>query len=213
MLPNIGKNVNGLQYLRIFFTKGQNMLNYIFGAIIILSVVFGIVTGNGSRLADSVIDGAKESVSLLTTMAGMMLLWSGIMEIASRGGFTKVIGKALSPVLNKLFKNVKKDSKALNYISMNVSANLLGLGNAATPFGLSAMSELHKLNNNDEKASDDMVTFVVMNTASIQIMPTMVGTLRQSYGSAAPFDILPCVWISSACALAVGLTLSKLLRR
>ena len=189
------------------------MLNYIFGAIIIISVVFGVVSGNGSQLADSVIDGAKDSVSLLTTMAGMMLLWSGIMEIASRGGFTKVIGSALSPVLKKLFKNVKSDSKALNYISMNVSANLLGLGNAATPFGLSAMEELHKLNNNDDKASDDMVTFVVMNTASIQIMPTMVGTLRQSFGSAAPFDILPCVWISSACALAVGLTLSKILRR
>lgn len=189
------------------------MLNYIFGAIIIISVVFAIVTGNGSRLADAVIEGAKDSVSLLTTMSGMMLLWSGIMEIASQGGFTKVIGKALSPVLNKLFKNVQKDSKAQNYISMNVSANLLGLGNAATPFGLSAMGELHKLNNNDEKASDDMVTFVVMNTASIQIMPTMVGTLRQSYGSAAAFEILPCVWISSACALAVGLTLSKLLRR
>ncbi|MBR1731708.1 MAG: hypothetical protein IJ725_04675 [Ruminococcus sp.] len=96
---------------------------------------------------------------------------------------------------------------------MNVSANLLGLGNAATPFGLSTMGELHKLNSEDERASDDMVTFVVMNTASIQLMPTMVGTLRQSYGSNTPFDILPCVWISSAAALSVGLILSKILRR
>lgn len=189
------------------------MLNYIFGGIIVVSVICGIFTGNGSALADGIIDGAKESVSLLTTMAGMMLLWSGIMEIAARGGFTKVIGRALSPVLRKLFKNVPKNSKALNYISMNVSANLLGLGNAATPFGLSAMGELQRLNHGDKKASDDMVTFVVMNTASVQIMPTMVGTLRQSYGSSSPFDILPCVWISSACALAVGLILSKVLRR
>ena len=189
------------------------MLNYIFGGIIIISVICGISTGNGSQLADGIINGAKESVSLLTTMAGMMLLWSGIMEIAARGGFTKVIGKALSPVLCRLFKKADKDSKALNFISMNVSANLLGLGNAATPFGLSAMGELHRINNEDKRASDDMVTFVVMNTASIQLMPTMVGTLRQSYGSHSPFDILPCVWISSVCALAVGLILSKILRR
>ena len=142
------------------------MMNYIFGAIILISTICAIALGRGEQLAQGIIDGAAESVTLLTNMAGMMLLWSGIMEIASQGGFTKVIGRALSPVLNRLFKNVKKDSKALSYISMNVSANLLGLGNAATPFGLSAMGELHKLNNNDEKASADLVTFVVMNTAS-----------------------------------------------
>ncbi len=187
------------------------MLNYIFSFIIIISVIFGIILGNGSALADGIIEGAKDSVNLLTTMAGMMLLWSGIMEIAARGGFTKVIGRALSPVLCRLFKNVKKDSKVLSYISMNVSANLLGLGNAATPFGLSAMRELNKLNDENSRASGDMVTFVVMNTASIQLIPTMVGTLRQSYGSTDAFCILPCVWLSSACALAVGLTLSKAL--
>lgn len=189
------------------------MLNYIFGGIILISVICGIATGNGSKLADGILSGAKESISLLTTMAGMLLLWSGIMEIAARGGFTKLIGRVLSPVLRRLFKNVDKDSKALDYISMNVSANLLGLGNAATPFGLSAMNELKKLGANDSRASDDMITFVVMNTASIQLLPTMVGTLRQSYGSKTPFDILPAVWISSACALAVGLILSKVLRR
>lgn len=189
------------------------MMNYIFGAIIIIAVICGILTGNGSALADGVISGAKDSMELLMTMAGMMMLWSGIMEIASRGGFTKVISRALAPILRKLFKNVPKDSKALHYISMNVSANLLGLGNAATPFGLSAMGELHKFSADSDKASDDMVTFVVMNTASIQLMPTMIGTLRQTYGSTAPFSILPCVWVSSACALAVGLILSKLLRR
>lgn len=189
------------------------MLNYIFGGIIIVSVICGIISGNAEALSDGIINGAKNSINLLTTMAGMMMLWSGIMEIAARGGFTKVIGRALSPVLRKLFKNVKKDSRALNLISMNVSANLLGLGNVATPFGLSAMKELQKLNNNDKKASNDMITFVVMNTASIQLIPTMVGTLRQNYGSGSPFDILPCVWITSACALAAGLTLSKVLRR
>lgn len=189
------------------------MLNYIFGAMILISVIFGIINGRGAELSNSILTGAEESISLLLTMAGMLMLWSGVMEIANQGGFAKALGKILSPILNKLFKKVPKDSKAQKYISMNISANLLGLGNAATPFGLSAMGELHTLNNKSDKASDDMVTFVVMNTASIQLIPTTVATLRQSYGSETPFDIIPCVWITSACALVVGLVMSKILRR
>lgn len=189
------------------------MLNYIFGGIILLSVIVGIAFGNGSAVADGIIKGAEESVRLLTTMAGMMLLWSGIMEIASKGGFTRIIGRALSPFLRKLFKKAGNDEKALSAISMNVSANLLGLGNAATPFGIKTMNELRRLSGNSKTASEDMIIFVVMNTASIQLMPTMVGTLRQSYGSETPFGILPCVWISSAIALFVGLTLAKTLSR
>lgn len=188
-------------------------MNYIFGFLILAAVVCGMITGQGQQLSNGVISGAETGVELMLTMAGMLMLWSGIMEIAARAGLTKMLGRVLSPILNFLFKNVPKSSKALNFISMNVSANLLGLGNAATPLGLSAMGELKKLNGNREEASNDMVTFVVMNTASIQFVPTMVGTLRQSYGSAAPFEILPCVWISSACALAVGLTLAKILGR
>ena len=189
------------------------MLNYIFGSIMLASVVYGIFSGNGDAVANSIITGAEDSVKLLTTMAGMLLLWSGIMEIASRGGFTRVIGRILSPLLKRLFKKAGDDEKALSFISMNVSANLLGLGNAATPFGISAMKELRRLSGDSDTASGDMIMFVVMNTASIQIMPTMVGVLRQSYGSTAPFDILPCVWISSVVALTVGLTLAKLLNK
>ena len=189
------------------------MMNYIFAGMIIISLICALITNNAGALSQAVINGAAESISLLITMAGALALWSGIMEIADKGGVTKALSRVLSPVLKFLFKNVDKDSKAFKYISMNVSANLLGLGNAATPFGISAVKELKKHSPESEKASDDMVTFVVMNTASIQIMPTMVGTLRQTYGSAQPFSILPCVWISSACALAVGLSLSKLLSR
>ena len=196
----------------LFVTKGDFMLNYIFAGIIIISLICAVFTGNGPALAQAVVDGAAESVDLLLTMAGMLALWSGIMEIASRGGFTKVFRRMLAPILKHLFKTADKDSKTLNLISMNVSANLLGLGNAATPLGLGAMKELKRLNHDSERASDDMIIFVVMNTASIQIMPTMVGTLRQTYGSTQPFSILPCVWISSACALAVGLTLAKILK-
>ena len=189
------------------------MLNYIFAFIIIISLICAIFTGNTSALADSVINGAAESIKLLITMAGMLALWSGIMEIASKGGFTKLFSKLLSPFLKRLFKNLKGNEKMMNLISMNISANLLGLGNAATPFGLSAVKEMKRLGGNGNRATDDMIVFVVMNTASIQIMPTMVGTLRQSYGSSEPFSILPAVWISSICALAVGLFLAKILIR
>lgn len=187
------------------------MMNYIFSGMIIISLICAVFTNNSAALSKAVINGAEESVNLLITMAGALALWSGIMEIAEKGGFTKALSRILSPALGLLFKNIPKDSKAFKYISMNVSANLLGLGNAATPFGISAVKELKKSSPESEKASDDMVTFVVINTASIQIMPTMVATLRQSYGSAQPFSILPCVWISSVCALAVGLSIAKIL--
>lgn len=187
------------------------MMNYIFAGMIIISLICAVFTGNTNALSTAVINGAGESINLLVTMAGALALWSGVMEIADKGGFTKALSAVLSPVLRPLFKNVNKNSRAMKYISMNVSANLLGLGNAATPFGISAVKELKKINPESNKATGDMIVFVVMNTASLQIMPTMVGTLRQSYGSVKPFSILPCVWISSICALAVGLSIAKLL--
>lgn len=185
------------------------MMNYIFAGIILISLVCAIITGKTENLSEAIVNGASESVKLLMTMAGMLTLWSGIMEIADKGGLTKLLCKILSPLLKLLFKNVEKDSKALKYISMNVSANLLGIGNAATPFGIQAVKELKRLNHDSDTASDDMVVFVVMNTASIQLIPTMVAALRQNYGSAHPFSILPCVWISSACALTTGLFIAK----
>lgn len=188
------------------------MINYIFGSIILVSIVCSIATGNSTELSQAVINGAQESIELLLTMAGMLMLWSGIMKIAQEGGITKIIGKILAPILRRLFKNIPKNSKALDFISMNVSANLLGLGNAATPFGLSAMKELKALSREGDRATDDMVTFVVLNTASIQIVPTMIATLRQSYGSTEPFSVLPCIWISSICALLTGQILVRVIR-
>ncbi len=184
------------------------MLSYIWGFLIIISLICSFFTGNTSELSQATLQGASDAITLLLTMAGIMCLWSGVMEIAERCGFTQVVSKILSPVLSLLFKNLDKSSKAYKSICMNISANLLGLGNAATPFGLAAMSELDTLNNRDEIASNEMILFVVMNTASIQLLPTMIGTLRQSFGSKTPFDVLPAVWISSACALSVALILA-----
>lgn len=184
------------------------MLNYIWSGLVIISILCAALLGNTNELSTALLDSGASSIELLLKMAGIMCLWSGIMKIAEESGFTAVIAKFFSPLLRPLFTNLKKDSPAFRSITMNISANILGLGNAATPFGLKAMEQLHTLNNKNDTASNEMVIFVVMNTASLQLLPTTVATLRQSYGSIAPFEIIVPVWISSACALTAALTIA-----
>lgn len=186
------------------------MLNFIWAFMMIIAFVSAIFAGRMELLSDSVIKGAGSAVELLISVTGIICFWSGMMEIADRSGITRGIAKLFSPVLSKLFKRVPKESYAMRYISLNISANLLGLGNAATPFGLSAMKELKKINNNKNEASDDMLLFVVLNTASIQLMPTTLCAYRSNYGSTAPFEIIPAVWLTSVVALLVGITVAKL---
>ncbi len=184
-------------------------MSYIFVFMIGISVVVSVFCGNTQALSQSITDGASEAVTLVISLSGMMCLWSGIMEVAKESGLTDKLASAFSPILKKLFPDLKKDSKAFSYICMNVSANMLGLGNAATPLGLKAMSELDKVRVGDA-ATDSMITFVVMNTASIQIIPTTVCAMRASYNSASPFEIIFCVWVTSVLALMVGLLSSKI---
>lgn len=186
------------------------MLNFIWAFMMIIAFVSAIFAGKMELLSDSVIKGAGSAVELLISVTGIICFWSGMMEIADRSGITRGIAKLFSPVLSKLFKRVPKESYAMRYISLNISANLLGLGNAATPFGLSAMKELKKINNNKNEASDDMLLFVVLNTASIQLIPTTLCAYRSNYGSTAPFEIVPAVWLTSVIALFVGITVAKL---
>ncbi len=188
------------------------MLSYIFVFMIASSVVCSVVFDKTQELSDSIMSGATSAVELMITMCGMMCLWSGVMEVAKESGLTRKLSKLLSPLLIKLFPDIKKDSKAFENISMNVSANLLGLSNAATPLGLVAMKELKELDNSNI-ASDSMITFVVMNTASIQLLPTTIATLRGALGSKSPFDIIFCVWVTSAAALTMGLFVAKILSR
>lgn len=184
------------------------MLNYIWSGIVIISIICSVILGNTQNLSKALIDSGASSIELILTMAGIMCLWSGIMKIAVESGFTNLIAKLFAPILRPLFPKLGKDSEAFQSITMNISANLLGLGNAATPFGLKAMEQLHTLNNKSDTASNEMVIFVVMNTASLQLLPTTLATLRQSYGSTAPFEIIVPVWISSVCSLAVALILA-----
>ena len=186
------------------------MLSYIFVFMVGFSVVSAIAFGKTDELSNSILSGASESVELIIMMSGMMCLWSGVMEVAKESKLTEIIAKALSPILKKLFPDVKKDSDAFYSISMNVSANLLGLGNAATPLGLKAMKEL-KAQGEGDVATDSMITFVVLNTASIQLLPTTIGVMRGALGSRNPFDIIFCVLVTSAIALIAGLSVSKIL--
>ncbi len=189
------------------------MLNYIWSGLVVLSVVCAAVFGNTSELSTALLESGQSSIELLLKLAGIMCLWSGIMKIAEESGFTAIIAKLFSPLLRPLFRNLDKDSSAFRCITMNISANLLGLGNAATPFGLKAMEHLHTLNDRRDVASNEMIVFVVMNTASLQLLPTTLATLRQSYGSTEPFGIIVPVWISSACALAIALTIAIVFNR
>ncbi|MGN1433085.1 MAG: nucleoside recognition domain-containing protein [Ruminococcus sp.] len=181
------------------------MLNYVWSGLVIISIICSIFLGNTKDLSKALVDSGASSIELIITMAGIICLWTGIMKIAVESGLTSVFAKVFSPLLRPLFPNLDKDSDAFKSISMNISANLLGLGNAATPFGLKAMEQLHTLNNKRDTASNEMIIFVVMNTASLQLLPTTLASLRQSYGSSAPFEIIVPVWISSACALAAAL--------
>lgn len=181
------------------------MLNFIWSGIIIISIICSIFLGKTGSLSNALIDSGASSIQLILTMAGIICLWSGIMKIAVESGLTSIFAKIFSPLLRPLFPKLDKNSDAFKSITMNISANLLGLGNAATPFGLKAMGQLHTLNNKSDTASNEMIVFVVMNTASLQLLPTTLAALRQSYGSTAPFEIIVPVWVSSACALAAAL--------
>ena len=183
-------------------------MSYIFVFMIALSVVCAVFTGNTGALSSSVISGADDAVTLIISLCGMICLWSGIMEVAKESKLTDKIAKALSPLISWLIPEVKRDSKAFSYICMNVSANLLGLGNAATPLGLKAMQELKT--SDSDTATDSMVTFVVLNTASIQLLPTTIAAMRANYGSKAPFEIIVCVWVTSIVTLSMGLISSKI---
>ena len=185
---------------------------YVFGGMITLAFIFSAVSGNLPQLSEGLLDSAGSAVELLLSISGMLIMWSGFMRIAKDCGLIEKLSGLFAPLLRHLYPDVEPQSDAFRYISMNISANLLGLGNAATPLGISAMRELKKRSEGD-RATDSMVTFVLMNTASIQLIPTTVAALRKSYGSQQPFDILVCVWLTSAAALAAGLISSALIRR
>lgn len=186
------------------------MMNYVFPVLLIISFIAAITTGRIDALSVAVIDGAEGAVQLLLRLVSMLCLWGGIMEIAEQAGMTKAFSRLMSPVVGMIFPRLRKEKYALEAISMNITANILGLGNAATPLGLEAMRRLQDINGNKSVASNEMVVFVVMNTAAMHIIPTTVATMRGQYGSENPMEIMPAAFLTSFCALATAVTVAKL---
>lgn len=188
------------------------MMNYLFPIFILSSIVFSMFTGNADSAAAALLDGGGEAIELSLTVMGAMCLWGGLMKIAQASGLTEIISRILSPVLCRLMPSLKSNRSAREHVSMNVVSNLLGLGNAATPIGIMAMHDLNagRISN---RATDDMITFVVLNTASIQLIPGTLAVMRSQAGSAAPLEILPCIWLSSIASVTVGLAVCKVFSR
>ncbi len=189
------------------------MMNAIWAGIMIVSILCGAATGRISQVSQAMFTGASDAVSLVISLLGAMCLWSGMMRVADQGGITNALARLFRPVLRLLFPGLPPDGKAARAISMNISANLLGMGNAATPLGIAAMQELARDNRGSDTASNHMVTFVVMNTACLQLIPSTIAVIRSNYGCQTPFDIIPAIVVSSLCALAVGIVMAKLLGR
>jgi len=185
-------------------------MNKVFPLLIFISVFFGLLTGNTKAVAEAALGSAGDAVTLSFSLMGTICLWSGMMETANAAGITASLEKVLSVPVRLLFG--KLSPEAAQAITMNISANLLGLGNAATPTGLAAMRELQKSAPGDT-ASDRMVLFTTVNTSSLQIIPTTLIGLRLACGSNAPAEILPAVWITSGAALAASVLAAKLLSR
>ena len=184
---------------------------WIWTGMVALSVLCGLATGQADQVAAAAVDGAQAAVELSISIAGMLCLWTGVMEVMRRSGLAEKLSRLLRPALRLLFPQVSQDRAVMDSISANLSANLLGLGNAATPLGIAACRQMAK--RSPGRASDPMCMLVVCNTASIQLIPTTVATVRASAGSSAPFDILPAVWLASLLSVGVGISACKLLSR
>ena len=177
---------------------------------VLISMIFGLLEGKLPEVSVAAMEEPLHAVELSIKLLGSLCFWSGILETARQSGVVDLLCRILKPFLGIIFPRLKGEEKALGAISMNVAANLLGLGNAATPLGIAAMKELQKLSGFSFAATKEMVCFVVMNTASLQLLPTTVATLRLESGAERPFDILPAVWFVSACSLVTGIAAAKL---
>ncbi len=186
------------------------MLNIVWPIFIIISFIYAIFTGNIDNINNSIFESTESAVNLSITLLGTMCLWNGIMEIASRTSVIDKLTNFLKPLIKFLFPSLKNDIDIQKQISMNMIANILGLGNAATPLGIKAMKSMQKQNKDKEKLTNSMAMFIVINTASLQIIPTTVIAIRNSLGSNNPTKIIFPVWIATIIAATVGILVTKL---
>ena len=187
------------------------VMSVIWSGMVGCAVFCGLLTGRGPQVAAAAMEGAAAAVELCLSMAGVLCLWMGVMEVMRRSGLSQGLSRLLRPLLKRLYPDFARDREVMDSISANVSANLLGLGNAATPLGIQAARRMSR--RTPGVASDSLCMLVVCNTASIQLIPTTVASVRAAAGCAAPFDILPAVWLASALSVTVGILAAKVMGR
>lgn len=187
------------------------MLNYLWGLMILVGIIYAAFTGNLPAVTDAALDSAKEAVALCITMVGVMSFWVGLMRIAENSGIISGISKKLNPFLRFMFPSIPKEHKANEYISTNMIANIFGLGWAATPAGLKAMEELGELNHHSRRASRDMCTFLIINISSLQLIPVNMIAYRSQYGSANPTRIVGAAIIATLISTFAGIAFAKIM--
>ncbi len=189
------------------------MVNFIWVGLIFIAIIYSLVTGNFEVINNGILTHATSGVNLILDMMPLIILWTGIMKIAEASGLLKIFARFLNPILSKLFPSLPKNHPALGYIASNIAANMLGLGSAATPFGLKAMVELNKDNPHKGIATEAMITFLVLNTAGVTIIPTTVIALRMMSGSKNPTEIIITSVLATTVSSISGLLLDYFIRR
>lgn len=189
------------------------MLNVVWVALIVIGVGVGLAGGRADVVTQASMESAEQAIKTLIGLLGAMIFWLGLARVAEEAGLVLLLARAMQPLLRRLFPSVPPEHPSLGSITMNLSANLLGLGSAATPFGLKAMQQLQELNPRKDTASDAMITFLVLNTAGTTLVPAFIIGLRAQYGSAGPAEILLPVFAATTCASVIGLLLDAVLRR
>lgn len=189
------------------------MVNVIWVLLILIAIIYSLLTGQVETINNGILTHATSGVNLILEMMPLIVLWTGIMKIAEKSGLLHVFARALNPLLRRLFPSLPRNHKALGYIASNIGANMLGLGSAATPFGLKAMDELQKDNPKKTEATEAMITFLVLNTGGVTLIPTTVIALRIMHGSANPTEIIITSILATAVSSMSGLVLDYFIRR
>ena len=189
------------------------MVNIIWALFIIIGIIYSLIFGNFNIINNEILVSGKSALDLLIGMLPLLVIWMGLMKVAEEAGIISSISKMMSPILKKIFPSVPNNDPSLGFIASNIAANMAGLGSAATPFGLKAMESLQKLNKDKKVASEAMITFLVLNTSGVTIVPTTIISLRLLYGSVNPSVVLPFCIIATTCSTIGGLTIDYLIRR
>lgn len=189
------------------------MVDHIWGIFIIIGITYSFITGDISKINTEIINAGTDSINLILSLLPLLIIWMGLMQIAEKSGLIRKIAKFMTPLLSKLFPTIPKNHESIGYIASNIAVNMAGLGSAATPFGLKAMEKLQELNDDKKRASTPMITFLVLNTAGVTIVPTTIIALRHAAGSSNPTSVLPACILATTASTIAGLTLDYFIRR